>query len=81
MDILLTRYQDMHNSMSHWKPCAEKDKFVKLIIDLELKIKNTITYPDGMTVLEYAKKLAMTKKSTVNVVEEDGYWLVELKER
>jgi len=30
---------------------------------------------------EYAKKLAMTKKSTVNVVEEDGYWLVELKER
>ena len=30
---------------------------------------------------EYAKKLAMTKKSTVNVVEKDGYWLVELKDR
>ena len=30
---------------------------------------------------EYAKKLAMTKKSTVNVIEKDGYWLVELKNR
>nr|MBT6355069.1 UvrD-helicase domain-containing protein [Pelagibacteraceae bacterium] len=27
----------------------------------------------------YAKKLAMSKKSTVNVVEKEGYWLVELK--
>ena len=27
----------------------------------------------------YAKKLAMSKKTTVNVVEMDGYWLVELK--
>ena len=27
----------------------------------------------------YAKKLAMSKKITVNVVEKDGYWLVESK--
>lgn len=27
----------------------------------------------------YAKKIAMSKKITVNVVEMDGYWLVELK--
>ena len=27
----------------------------------------------------YAKKLAITKKTTVNVVEKDGYWLVEQK--
>ena len=65
MDILLTRYQDMHNSMSHWKPCAEKEKFVKLIADLELKIKTTITYPNGMTALEYAKKLAAVANNKV----------------
>ena len=29
--------------------------------------------------IAYAKKIAMTKKTTVNVVEKDGYWLVELK--
>ena len=65
MDILLTRYQDMHNSMSHWKPCAEKEKFVKLIGDLELKIKTTIIYPDGMTALEYATKLAADRNNNV----------------
>jgi DNA helicase IV len=27
----------------------------------------------------YAKKLALSKKTTVNIVEIDGYWLVELK--
>ena len=55
----------MHNSMSHWKPCAEKEKFVKLIGDLELKIKTTIIYPDGMTALEYATKLAADRNNNV----------------
>ena len=65
MDILLTRYQDMHNSMLHWKPCAEKEKFVKLIVDLELKIKNTIIYPNGMTALEYATQIAANRNNNV----------------
>ena len=65
MDILLPRYQDMHNSMLHWKPCAEKEKFVKLIVDLELKIKNTIIYPNGMTALEYATQIAANRNNNV----------------
>ena len=65
MELLLINYQNMYNSMSHWKPCAEKEKFVKLIGDLELKIKTTITYPNGMTALEYAIKLAADRNNNV----------------
>ena len=65
MELLLINYQNIHNSMSHWKPCSEKDKFIKLIDDLELKIKTTIIYPNGMTALEYAIKLAANRNNNV----------------
>jgi len=58
MELLLVNYKNLHNSMSHFKPCAEKEKFITLIADLELKIKTTIEYPDGMTALEFATHLA-----------------------
>ena len=65
MELLLINYQNMYNSMLHWKPCAEKEKFVILIKELELKIKTTIIYPDGMTALEYATKLAANRNNNV----------------
>jgi len=43
------------------KPCAEKSKFEKLIKETEEKLKSApldVVYPDGMTALEYAHKLA-----------------------
>ena len=36
-------------------------------------------FTDRKDAYAYAKKIAMSKKITVNVVEMDGYWLVELK--
>ena len=36
-------------------------------------------FTDRKDAYTYASKLAKTKKSTVNVIEGDGYWLVELK--
>ena len=65
MELLLINYQNMYNSMLHWKPCAEKEKFAILIKELELKIKTTITYPNGMTALEYAIKLATDRNNNV----------------
>tara|TARA_B100000768_G_scaffold142327_1_gene134172 strand:+ start:755 stop:1162 length:408 start_codon:yes stop_codon:yes gene_type:complete len=59
MELLLTNYVNINNGLL--KPCAEKEKFTKLISDLELKIKSepeTIVYVDGLTALEFAKKLA-----------------------
>jgi len=38
-------------------------------------------FTDRKDAYTYASKLAKTKKSTVNVIEGDGYWLVELKNR
>ena len=61
MELLLVNYHNLHNSMTHWKPCAEKEKFVTLIADLQLQIKKlgrTIVYSDGLSALDYAKKLA-----------------------
>ena len=43
------------------KPCAEKSKFEKLIKETEALLKSKpldVIYPDGMTALEYAHKLA-----------------------
>ena len=59
MELLLTNYVNINNGLL--KPCAEKEKFTKLISDLELEIKSepeTIVYVDGLTALEFAKKLA-----------------------
>ena len=39
MELLLVNYKNLHNGMSHFKPCAEKQKFAKLVTDLEKKIR------------------------------------------
>jgi hypothetical protein len=59
MELLLVNYVNINNGIL--KPCAEKQKFTKLISDLELEIKSapaSIVYVDGLSALEYAKKLA-----------------------
>jgi len=59
LELLLTNYTNINNQLR--TPCAEKSKFEQLIKDVELKIKQLpreVLYPDGMTALEYAHKLA-----------------------
>lgn len=56
LELLLLRYTEMNNSIL--KDSAEKQKFVKLIAEVELKLKNFISYPNNMTALEFAIKLA-----------------------
>ena len=58
-ELLLTNYTNIHNQLI--TPCAEKSKFEQLIKDIELSIKKLgreIIYPDGMTAMQFAKKLA-----------------------
>jgi len=58
LELLLVNYNNINNDL---KPCAEKTKFIKLIAEVEEKIKKLgreVTYPNGMTAIEYAKKLA-----------------------
>ena len=43
------------------KPCAEKEKFATLVQEVEQKLKTfgrEILYPNNMTALEFATKLA-----------------------
>ena len=59
LELLLTNYTNINNQLR--TPCAEKSKFEKLIKDIELSIKKLgreIIYPDGMTAMQFAKKLA-----------------------
>ena len=59
LELLLTNYTNINNQLR--TPCAEKSKFEKLIKDIELTIKKLgreIIYPDGMTAMQFAKKLA-----------------------
>jgi hypothetical protein len=59
LELLLTNYTNINNQLR--TPCAEKSKFEKLIKDIELKIKELpreVIYPDGMTAMQFAKKLA-----------------------
>ena len=59
LELLLTNYTNINNGLR--TPCAEKSKFEQLIKDVELKIKQLpreVLYPDGMTALEFAHKLA-----------------------
>ena len=59
LELLLTNYTNINNQLR--TPCAEKTKFEKLIKDIELSIKKLgreIIYPDGMTAMQFAKKLA-----------------------
>jgi hypothetical protein len=41
MELLLVNYKNLHNSMAHFKPCAEKQKFAKLVTDLEKELRGT----------------------------------------
>ena len=59
LELLLVNYTNINNGLR--TPCAEKSKFERLIKYVELKIKQLpreVIYPDGMTALEFAKKLA-----------------------
>ena len=59
LELLLVNYTNINNGLR--TPCAEKSKFEQLIKDVELKIKQLpreVLYPDGMTALEFANKLA-----------------------
>ena len=59
LELLLTNYTNINNQLR--TPCAEKSKFEQLIKDIELKIKKLgreIIYPDDMTAMQFAKKLA-----------------------
>ena len=59
LELLLTNYTNINYQLR--TPCAEKSKFEKLIKDIELSIKKLgreIIYPDGMTAMQFAKKLA-----------------------
>ena len=59
LELLLVNYTNINNGLR--TPCAEKSKFEKLIKDVELKIKQLpreVIYPDEMTALEFAHKLA-----------------------
>jgi len=46
MELLLINYNNLHNSMAHFKPCAEKQKFAKLVTDLEADIELAESFPD-----------------------------------
>ena len=59
LELLLTNYTNINNQLR--TPSAEKSKFEQLIKDIELSIKKLgreIIYPDGMTAMQFAKKLA-----------------------
>jgi hypothetical protein len=59
LELLLTNYTNINNQLR--TPCAEKSKFEQLIKDIELSIKKLgreIIYPDDMTAMQFAKKLA-----------------------
>ena len=59
LELLLINYTNINNSLR--VPCAEKQKFEKLIEETTLALSKcplVITYKDGMTVLEYATHLA-----------------------
>ncbi len=59
LELLLVNYTNINNDLR--KPCAEKSRFEKLIKETEEILKSKpldVIYPDGMTALEYAQKLA-----------------------
>ena len=59
MELLLENYQNINSRIL--TDCAEKQKFVRLIKEVKQKLKSLpreVFYPNGMTALEYAHKLA-----------------------
>ena len=66
LELLLINYNNINNSL---KPCAEKTKFINLIAEVEQKLKTApleVKYPDGLTAIEYAKKLASEANERYN---------------
>jgi hypothetical protein len=59
LQLLLVNYNNINNAMT--KPCAEKSKFEKLIIETHNKLQALppeVVYSNGMTAMEFAKDLA-----------------------
>ena len=59
MELLLENYHNINNRIL--TDCAEKQKFVRLIREVKEKLKSMpreVIYPNGMTALEYAHRLA-----------------------
>jgi hypothetical protein len=59
MELLLENYQNINGRISI--DCAEKQRFVKLIREVETRLKSMpreVIYPNGMTAMEYARQLA-----------------------
>ena len=59
MELLLENYHNINNRIL--TDCAEKQKFVRLIREVKEKLKSLpreVIYPNGMTALEYAHRLA-----------------------
>ena len=59
MELLLENYHNINKRIT--VECAEKQKFIKLIKEAEQKLKSMpreVTYPNGMSALEYARQLA-----------------------
>ena len=59
LELLLINYNNIINDLR--KPCAEKQKFEKLIKEVEEALKKAprdVIYPDGMTAMEFAIHLA-----------------------
>ena len=55
----MENYQNINNRILI--DCAEKQRFVKLIREVEQKLKSLpreVIYPNGMSALEYARQLA-----------------------
>jgi len=74
LELLLLRYNEMYTAIL--KPCAEKEKFATLIKDIELQIEKagrTIEYSGGLSVLEYATKLAVEANERTNAVPEKSW--------
>ena len=73
-ELLLLRYNEMHSAIL--KPCAEKEKFATLIKEVEQHLENagkTIVYSGGLSVLEYATKLAKEANERTNTVPEKSW--------
>ena len=55
----MENYQNINSRISI--DCAEKQRFVKLIREVETRLKSMpreVIYPNGMTAMEYARQLA-----------------------
>jgi len=59
LELLVVNYNNINNAMT--KPCAEKSKFEKLILDTHnelMALPPEVVYPNGMTAMEFATQLA-----------------------